>query len=115
MDAEPDPKDTIKNYLRMHEVKSYYKGLENVITTMLTYPRVNYRYLLEPSGHYAHLWNLLNFNSANTWPMQQLGMKDAKTALEEGPGASFAKIQAWIATRADHRQTLKDFIHELTQ
>ena len=37
-DDEDDDGDTIMNMLRMHQTKSYYKGLENVITTMLAPP-----------------------------------------------------------------------------
>ena len=68
-DDKTDDGDTMMNMLRMHTVKSYYKGLENVITTMLAHPNVNYRYILEPSGKYPKLWNLLNFGYDNTWPM----------------------------------------------
>ena len=32
--SELDDKDTLKNMLRVHQLKHYYKGLENVITTM---------------------------------------------------------------------------------
>ena len=32
--AELDDGDTLKNMIRMHSLKHYYKGLENVITTM---------------------------------------------------------------------------------
>lgn len=87
--GEEDDGDTIMNMLRLHEMKSYYKGLENVMTTMLSHPNVNYRYILEPSGKYPKLWNLLNFSPQNTWPLQEMGMKDAKAAMEAGEGASF--------------------------
>ena len=88
--------DTIHNWLRTYEIKQYFKGLENVITTMLTYPNVKYRYILEPSGWYPKLWNLLNFGPNNTWPMQQNGMDDAKAALQAGEGAHFQKFRDWI-------------------
>merc|ERR1712060_38311 len=98
-ETEEDFNDkTIKNILRLHEMKSYYKGLENVITTMLAHPNVNYRYILEPSGKYPKLWNLLNFGPNNTWPLQQMGMDDAKTALENGEGHGFQKFHDYIAT-----------------
>jgi len=90
--------DTIANILRLHELKSYYKGLENVITTMMSHPNVNYRYILEPTGDYPKLWNLLNFSPNNTWPLQVNGMADAKAALEAGEGAHFQKFKDWIAT-----------------
>ena len=108
--TELDDGDTLKNLVRMHSVKHYYKGLENVITTMLAHPNVNYRYILEPSGDYPKLWNLLNFGPGNTWPMQENGMADAKAALEAGPGAGFQKYRDWIASMDHHSQSLKDFL-----
>ena len=50
-------------------MKSYYHGLENVIQTQVRYPEVNYGYIVQPSGAYPKLWNLLNFGYNNTWPM----------------------------------------------
>lgn len=113
--GEEDDGDTIANILRLHEMKSYYKGLENVITTMLSHPNVNYRYILEPTGKYPKLWNLLNFSQATTWPLQEMGMKDAKAAMEAGEGASFRKFHDWIATRDQHGQSISDFVESFTQ
>ena len=107
--------DTMANWLRTYELHSYFKGLENVITTMLTYPNVNYRYILEPSGHYAHLWNLLNFGPKNTWPMQENGMADAKAALEAGPGAHFKKFEDWIKNKQQPTQNLHKLVEEFEQ
>ena len=97
--AEEESGDTINNLLRQHEMKHYYKGLENVITVMMAHPNVNYRYILEPSGAYPRLWNLLNFSYENTWPMQENGRADAKTALEAGPGAGFEPFLEAIRER----------------
>lgn len=108
-----DDGDSIMNYLRGYEVKQYYKGMENVITTMLTYPNVNYRYMVEPSGHYAHLWNLLNFNPPNTWPMQENGRQDAKTALDAGPGANFQKFRDFIKNNERPTKSLHELAEQL--
>ena len=113
--AELDDGDTLKNMLRMHSIKHYFKGLENVITTMQAHPNVNYRYILEPSGEYPKLWNLLNFGPENTWPMQENGMADAKSALEAGPGASFKRFHEWIDTRHEHDQSIQDFVNSYLQ
>ena len=80
---------------------------------MLSHPNVNYRYILEPSGWYPKLWNLLNFSTDNTWPMQQNGREDAKTALEAGEGFHFQKFHDWIATRDEHKQSIKQFIEQI--
>ena len=110
--SEDEDGNTVENLYRSHEFHSYYKGLENVITTMMTYPNVNYRYILEPSGHYAHLWNLLNFSPNNTWPMQENGMADAKSALAAGEGAYFQKFRDWIKNNRYPTQQLHKFVQE---
>ena len=112
---EGDDGDTIQNMLRKHEITSYYNGLVNVITCMLSHPNVQYRYILEPSGPYPKLWNLLNFSPNNTWPMQENGMADAKAALEAGEGHGFEKFRRWIAGRAEHRQSVEDFVKSLME
>lgn len=76
---------------------------------MLTYPNVNYRYILEPSGEYAHLWNLLNFGPKNTWRMQENGMEDAKNAMNNGHGHGFAKYHDWIANKEQPMASIKEF------
>lgn len=90
--SEADVQKTASNYLRMHQVNQYYKAMRNVVNAMESHPQVDFRYIFEPSGHYAHLWNLLNFAYDNTWPMQENGREDAKTALEEGPKKSIEKF-----------------------
>jgi len=75
---------------------------------MQTYPNIKYRYILEPSGHYAHLWNLLNFSPKNTWPMQENGMADAKAALQAGEGAYFQKFRDWIKNNEQPARSLKE-------
>ena len=74
---ESSTKHTVENIMRKHAMKSYYHGLVNVIQTQVAHPNVNYRYLVQPSGEYPKLWNLLNFENSNTWPMQEEGRKDA--------------------------------------
>ena len=82
---------------------------------MLAHPNVNYRYILEPSGPYPKLWNLLNFSNNNTWPMQENGRADAQTALDAGAGESFKQFKEWIRTRDMHGQTVKEFVQEYVQ
>ena len=82
---------------------------------MQTYPNVNYRYILEPSGWYPKLWNLLNFGPNNTWPMQQNGMDDAKAALQAGEGAYFQKFRDWIKNNERPTQQLHKLAEQINQ
>jgi hypothetical protein len=100
-----DVGDTIANLVRMFSVNQYYHGMVNVFTTMLTFPNVNYRYLLEPSGHYPKTINLLNFSNHTTWPMQENGREDAQTCLAQGDTCGFGDLDALIK---EHEQDHKD-------
>ena len=44
--------------------------------------------MVQPSGEYPKLWNLLNFENSNTWPMQEEGRKDAQASLVNSEYAS---------------------------
>jgi len=83
--------------LRARTIEKYYSGLENVIEVMLTYPEVNYRYMMEPTGPYPKAINLLNFNNKNTWPMQENGREDSQTCLDYGYGYGFDTLNLAIA------------------
>jgi hypothetical protein len=72
-----DIHDTIGNMLRKHEIHAYYYGMNNVIETMKAYPKINYRYLLQPSGPVPHGLGLIKFGNETTWPMQENGREDA--------------------------------------
>lgn len=41
--------NSIDNWMRYHELKSYYSNMNNVFEVMRQYPKVNYRYLLIPT------------------------------------------------------------------
>ena len=102
-------------------MKSYYHGLENVIQTQVRYPEVNYRYIVQPSGAYPKLWNLLNFGYNNTWPMQVEGRKDAEASLsnpDAGAGPfTMLDLKAWSEDKDGVREKwggrLRDYIDSL--
>jgi hypothetical protein len=90
----------------------YYSGLENVIEVMLTYPNVNYRYMMEPTGPYPAALRLLDFRNETTWPMQQNGRDDSQTALDYGPGFGFDTLNIFIE---EHKYLLNDFSGDVRQ
>lgn len=92
--------------MRKHSIKSYYSGLENVIEVMVTYPEINYRYLMEPTGDYPVFINLLNFSNRNTWPMQENGRADAQTCLDYGYGFGYDTLFDAIQ---EHKHKLSEF------
>ena len=111
-ETEDDTTNAIANLLRVHTMNHYYSGLENVIEVMLTYPNVNYRYLMEPTGPYPHALRLLDFRNETTWPMQQNGRDDSQTALDYGPGFGFDTLNIFIE---EHKYLLDDFSGDVRQ
>ena len=103
------------NFFRGYELRKHYQQMENVISTMMRYPSVNYRYLFLPSGWYPRLWNLLNFNYPNTWPMQENGMADAKTGLAKGPGAVFDIVREYIDRGKMSNRDVLDIVARLME
>lgn len=84
-----DTTNAINNLMRARSVQSYYTALENVIEVMVTYPNVNYRYMMEPSDSDIFILEYLDFSYRNTWPMQENGRADSQTCLDYGPGFGF--------------------------
>ena len=91
-DQWTDIETTLGNFSRKHQLKSYYSGLKNVIEVMVTYPEINYRFLMEPTGPYPVFLRLLDFSNRNTWPMQENGREDSQTALAYGPGFGYDRL-----------------------
>jgi len=49
---EADTRNAQDNLQAMEDLKDYYHQMRNVYYTVLRYPDINYRYLIEPSGSY---------------------------------------------------------------
>lgn len=80
-----DDKKAIGNLMRKNEIKDYYKGMSDIQEFKQAHPDVNYRHYVQPSGKVAGGMDILSFdNSTVTWPMQMLGRKDGKAAVELG-------------------------------
>ena len=67
---------------------------------MQMYPKVNYRYYIQPSQGMPGGLQMLNFdNTTSTWPMQMLGRLDGENAIKDGEGFMFGRIKEWGADR----------------
>ena len=109
-EGEEDDGKTFANFMRNRDITGYYKSYENVLVTMMAYPNVNYRYIMEPTGWYPTSVNQLNFGPEVTEPMQANGKADAKASLDADEGASFKPYWDWINSRAEHGKSIKDFV-----
>ena len=61
---------------------------------MQEFPKVNYRYYIEPSQELP-LLAVLDFRNKTTWPMQMQGRVDGENALKDGEGWMFSKFKEW--------------------
>ena len=88
--------DTLGMFNRYKDIKDSYSNIGDVYDLMKAFPKVNYRYYIQPSQPLPGGLNLLNFdNTTNTWPMQMTGRLDAENALKDGEGFMFNKMLEW--------------------
>ena len=80
---------TLGNYLRANEIKGMKDSYEDIYDVMHAFPKVNYRYYVEPSAALPGGLALLGFNNKTTWPCQQMGRKDGADVVGRGPGVDF--------------------------
>ena len=81
---------TVGNYLRANNIKSVRDSVADIYDVMHAFPKVQYRYYVEPSGKLPGGLSLINpDNSTVTWPCQTMGRKDAAASVALGPGVSF--------------------------
>lgn len=87
--------NTVGNWLRYREIKSYYKSLDDIIEFMKTQPTVNYRYLAVPSEKLEPSYDEIIFTPNNIPPMIEQGKADAELIIAMGEGTSFDALRAW--------------------
>ena len=73
---------------------------------MRAHPEVKYRYFVQASQDPLPAWELLNFTPKNAQKGIDLGVKDAKRAVEMGEGEAFKRFQSQF--EAGHYDYKKD-------
>ena len=87
----------VGNYLRFKEIKDYYDGSADIWRFMQAYPKVNFRYYVEPSGSLPSGLDIIKVdNKTVTWPCQVMGRKDGANAVNQGEGVSFLQFEAMM-------------------
>lgn len=86
---------TLNNFMRGRHISKYESGMRNVYGAMREFPEVEWRYLIQPSGHMPNGPMLLRFGNHSTWFMQEMGRKDAQNALNMGQGEGFIRLSEW--------------------
>ena len=92
-----DQKNTVGNYLRAKDIKDYHVGMSDFIEVVEAYPKVNFRYFVQPSQKLpgTGLDTIKVDNATITWPMQLIGRDDGAAILGAGEGYMFKKISEW--------------------
>lgn len=85
-----DQNNAYNDYLRYEDIKSSYQDMGDVFDLMQAFPKVNYRYYIQPSEPLPTGLGIINFdNNTSTWPMQMLGRLDGENAVKDGEGFMF--------------------------
>lgn len=85
-----DQNNAYNDYLRYNDIKSSYQDMGDVFDLMQAFPKVNYRYYIQPSEPLPTGLGIINFdNNTSTWPMQMLGRLDGENAVKDGEGFMF--------------------------
>ena len=66
-----DDKSTRGNQLRFQEIKDYHDAISETYTFKQAFPKVNFRYYVEPTGPLCKALEMIDVtNKTVTWPMQ---------------------------------------------
>jgi hypothetical protein len=99
LDSWTDQSNALANYMRFKELKDYHDKVADVYDFKMAYPKVNYRYYVEPSTPLPGGLALLNFNNAtSTFPMQMQGRLDGENAYKQGEGFMFNVMEEYRAS-----------------
>lgn len=117
MEKEEKQYHTVGNYFRVRNIKEYYNGFAGVLKFMVEYPEVNFRHFAVPSKGIGPGPTRLIFEDFFTWPMQELGMADAKKDLEKPEGFNFAKLRGFLELSPEERLRTKvaDYFAQQTE
>ena len=91
-----EAKKALGNLMRFRGIKSYYDGSADILRFKQAFPKVNFRYYIEPSEALEGGLQLLDFNNAtHTYEIQMVGRKDGENAVKLGEGYYFDKMEEW--------------------
>ena len=78
--------DALENYLFARNIHSFYSNSDNLAEERMAYPNVNFRYLFQQRAYNLSGKAELEFDNANTWPLQVNGRQVAQETLAAGEG-----------------------------
>jgi len=81
--------NAIKMLMRAIELMSYQSSLSGLVQAQNSYPKVHFRYVIQPSKTLPDSILPMGFNSEHIKKMIEYGTDDAKDAIKKGPKTSF--------------------------
>ena len=90
--------NSIGNFLRYKDIKSFNSGMRNVYEVQMAYPKVNYRYFFQASAPLSSGTQSMEFTPEVLGPMIEIGKKDAATVVGLGEGTTFRRQREWMNT-----------------
>jgi hypothetical protein len=97
--------NSINNFLRYRSIREYHSKVADIYDFKLAYPKVNFRYYLEPSTPLPGGLAILDFNNqTSTFPMQMQGRLDGENAVKLGEGFMFGKMEEYRNSKDIQKQ-----------
>ena len=82
------------------DLSSYWKSLHYIDDVKYSHPNVTLRYIVGPSEDLPSGILPIKFNKENTLKMIEIGVKDAKAKIAEGPGVMYEAIHRMMKEKA---------------
>lgn len=107
--------NTIHNYMRYRDIKSYYTSMGDVEEVMRGFPKANFRYLVVPKEPLPSGYIPLGFKHDDIVKMMEIGYNDGKDVIRQGEGVSFRQANGFykhLQGTYNPQQTLKFLANE---
>ena len=85
--------NTIQNYMRFMEIRHYYGFLSDYFEVKRDFANVNFRYMLVPEEDLPSGMLTLDFKHECILEMIEIGKREGKKAIDEGPQASHQRAK----------------------
>jgi hypothetical protein len=96
--------NTINNYLRYRDIKTYNKHARDIFEFMQAYPNITFRYFFKSSKPLSGGLDEMKFDPEIMGPMVEIGKEDAARMVGQPRGESFKRFNSWYQSKALRQQ-----------
>jgi len=93
--AWKDRYNAMSNYLRFNDAKSYSDDMADIVEFKEAFPKVQFRYFVEPTGPLVGALKMIDASNSTTYPMQIQGRADGAAVRNAGEGYFFEKMDEY--------------------